>query len=132
MPGGCGWPAGADGRGVRMAGGLNARRTACVMHWSRAAGLHARLISDGAPSCPQAILRVLPTDKFARNPFHGGQSVSSCVSLRPSVRARCPDVPRFGLRRGGKLERGAGRAASSGEQSSTGRTGSDLRRCLGA
>ena len=72
-----------------------------MMHWSRFAGLHARLISDGAPSCPQAILRVLPTDKFARNPFHGGQVVYSCVSLRPSVHVRRPDGSSPALRRGG-------------------------------
>ena len=55
MAGGCGWPAGADGRpGMRMAGGLHGRRTACAMHWSRAAGLHARRCT------------FLPTDKFAR------------------------------------------------------------------
>ena len=38
------------------------------------------------------------------------------VSLRPSVRVRRPDLPRPGLRRGGKLARGAGRAASDGER----------------
>ena len=111
----CPNPAVLDGRWVRMATGLHARRTACAMHGSRAAGLHARRCTFLPPVQPARLARGQAcAEPVSRRPGCVFLCMIS-VSWRPSVRVRRPDLPSPGCVaeeswRGAQDTRGARRA----------------------